>query len=157
MNHSTPGLPVHHQLPELLKLVSIESVIPSKHLILCHPLLLLPTIFSSIRVFSNELALCIRWPKYWSFSISPSSVSNSTSWLLSSGTQRSEHMLKLQSHSKNTVLSHPDFKPRFSIFIIIYRWIRDNLKFRKNFSHSCDKTGSQPKLEKNQNITIPFY
>ena len=57
-----------------LKLMSIELVMPSNHLILCHPLLLLPSIFPSIRVFSNESALCIRWPKYWSFSfnISPS-------------------------------------------------------------------------------------
>ena len=52
------------------KPMSIESVIPSNHLILCHPLLLLPLIFPSIRVFSNESALCIRWPKYWSFSLS---------------------------------------------------------------------------------------
>ena len=50
--------------------MSIESVVPSNHLILCHPLLLLPSIFPIIRVFSNELALCIRWPKYWSFSFS---------------------------------------------------------------------------------------
>ena len=59
----------------LLKFMSIESVMPSNHLILCHPLLLLPSIFPSIRVFSNELVLLIRWPKYWSFSfnISPSS------------------------------------------------------------------------------------
>ena len=56
----------------LLKLMSIESVMPSNHLILCHPLLLLPSIFSSIRIFSNESALPIRWPKYFSFSISPS-------------------------------------------------------------------------------------
>ena len=58
----------------LLKLRSIESVMPSNHLILCHPLLLLPSIVPSIRVFSNESALYIRWPKYWSFSfnISPS-------------------------------------------------------------------------------------
>ena len=56
----------------LLKLMSIESVMLSNHLILCHPLLLLPSIFPSIRVFSNELALRIRWPKYWTFSISPS-------------------------------------------------------------------------------------
>ena len=57
-----------------LKLTSIESVMPSNHLILCHPLLLLPSIFPSVTVFSNESALCIRWPKYWSFSfnISPS-------------------------------------------------------------------------------------
>ena len=53
--------------------MSIESVIPSNHLILCHPFLLLPSIFPSIRVFINELALPIRWPKHWSFSISPSS------------------------------------------------------------------------------------
>ena len=58
----------------LLKLMSIGSVIPSNHLILCHPLLLPPSIFPSIRVFSNESVLCIRWPKYWRFSfrISPS-------------------------------------------------------------------------------------
>ena len=58
----------------LLKLMSIESVMPSNHLILCHPLLLLPSIFPSISVFSSEMALCIKWPKYWSFrlSISPS-------------------------------------------------------------------------------------
>ena len=70
MNHSTPGLPVHHQL----KLMSIESVMPSSHIILCHPLLLLPPIPPSIRVFSNASALCMRWLKYWSFSfsISPS-------------------------------------------------------------------------------------
>ena len=54
----------------LLKLISIESVMPSNHLILCHPLLLLPSIFPSIRIFSNESALRMRWPKYWSFSIS---------------------------------------------------------------------------------------
>ena len=58
----------------LLKLISIESVMPSNHLILCHPLLLLPSVFPSIKLFSNESVLQIRWPKYWSFSfsISPS-------------------------------------------------------------------------------------
>ena len=70
MNHSTPGLPVHHQLPELLRLTSIESVMPSSHLILCRPLLLLLPIPPSIRVFSNESTLRMRWPKYWSFSFS---------------------------------------------------------------------------------------
>ena len=55
----------------LLKLISVESVMPSSHLILCHPLLLLPSIFPSIMVFYNESALRVRWPKYWSFSISP--------------------------------------------------------------------------------------
>ena len=60
MDHSTPGLPVHHQLPEFTQLMSFESVMPSNHVILCRPLLLLPSIFPSIRVFSNESALCIR-------------------------------------------------------------------------------------------------
>ena len=74
MDCSMPGLPVHHQLPDLLKLMSIELVMPSNHLMLCCPLLLPPSIFPSIRVFSNESALRIRWSKYWSFrfSISPS-------------------------------------------------------------------------------------
>ena len=68
MNCSKSCLPVHYQL------MFIESVMPSNHLILCHPLLLLPSIFPSIRVFSTESVLHIRWPKYWSFSfnISPS-------------------------------------------------------------------------------------
>ena len=70
MNHSTPGLPVHHQLPEFTRLTSIESVMPSSPLILCRPLLLLPPIPTSIRVFSNESTLRMRWPKYWSFSFS---------------------------------------------------------------------------------------
>jgi len=69
MNRSMPGLPVHHQLSEF-RLTSIESVMPSNHLILCHPLLLLPLIPPSIRVFSNESTLHMRWPKYWSFSFS---------------------------------------------------------------------------------------
>ena len=71
-----PGFfPTLRNLPEFLKFMSTESVTPSNHLILCHPLLLPPSIFPSIRVFSNESALSIRWPKYWSFSfsISPSS------------------------------------------------------------------------------------
>ena len=73
MDRSMPGLPVHHSW-SLPKLMSIESVMLSNHLILCCPLLLLPSIFPSIRVFSNESVLRIRWPKYWSFSfsISPS-------------------------------------------------------------------------------------
>ena len=65
-----PVFPVHHQIWSLLKLMTIESVMPFNHLILCLPLLLLPSIFSSIRVFSNESVLCIRWPKGWSFSFS---------------------------------------------------------------------------------------
>ena len=68
MDCSTPGFPIHHQLPEC-DWESIESVMPSNHLILCHSLLL-PSVFPSIRVFSKESVLCIRWPKYWSFSFS---------------------------------------------------------------------------------------
>ena len=67
---STPGLPVHNQLQSLLKFLSIELVMPLNHLILCCPLPLLPSIFPSIRVFSKESVLPIRWPKYWSFSFS---------------------------------------------------------------------------------------
>ena len=71
---STSGFPVLHHLPELPKLVSIKSVMPSNNLILCHPLFLQPSIFPSIRVVSNESALHISWPKHWCFSfiISPS-------------------------------------------------------------------------------------
>ena len=77
-----PGFPVHHQLRSLLKLMSIESVMPSNHLILCCPLLLRPSFFPSIRVFSNESVLHIRWPKDWSFSFSIS-PSNEYSGLIS--------------------------------------------------------------------------
>ena len=74
MNRSTPGLPVHHQLPEFTQTHVHQVMMPSSHLILCRPLLLLPQIPPSIRVFSNESTLRIRWVKYWSFSfnISPS-------------------------------------------------------------------------------------
>ena len=74
MDCSTPGLPVHHQLPEFTQTHALESVMPSNHLIFSGPLLLPPLVFPSIRVFSNESALHIREPKYWSFSfnISPS-------------------------------------------------------------------------------------
>ena len=74
MDCSTLGLLVHHQLPELAQTHVHLSLMSSNHLILCHPLLLLPSIFPSIRVSSNESVLLIRWPKYWSlsFSISPS-------------------------------------------------------------------------------------
>ena len=111
-----PGFPVHHQLLELTQLMSIEWVMPSNHLILCHPLLSPPSIFPSIRVFSNESALHIRWPKYWSFSfnISPS---NEYSGLISfrmdcldlcevQGTLKS----LLQHHSsKASILQHSAF------------------------------------------------
>ena len=68
MNCSTPGLPVHHHLPEFTRTHILKSVMPSSDLIFGHPLLLLSPISPSIRVFSNESTLCKRWPKYWSFS-----------------------------------------------------------------------------------------
>ena len=88
MNRSMSGLPVHYQLRSLPKLMSIEFVMPSSHLLLCRPLLLLPPIPPSIRVFSNELTLCMRWPKCWSFSLSispsnehPGLISFRMNWL----------------------------------------------------------------------------
>ena len=94
-----------------LKLMPIESVMPSSHLILCRPLLLLPSIFPSIRVFSNESALCIRWPKYWSFSfnISPSSehaglVSFRMDWLDLLAVQGTLESLLQHHSSKASVL-----------------------------------------------------
>ena len=88
MNRSRPGLPVHHQLSEFTQTQSIESVMPSSHLILGRPLLLLPPIPPSIRVFSNESTLRMRWPKYWSFSFSispsnehPGQISFRMDWL----------------------------------------------------------------------------
>ena len=81
MDCSTPGFPVHQSSQSLVKLTFIESVTLSNHLILCHPLLL-PSVLPSIRVFSNESVLCIRWPKYWSFSFS-NSPSNEYSGLIS--------------------------------------------------------------------------
>ena len=90
MDCSTPGFPVHHQHLELARLMSIKLVMSLKHLILCHPFLLLPSIFPSISIFSNKSVLCIRWPKYWSFSfnISPSNeysglISFRIDWFLS--------------------------------------------------------------------------
>ena len=103
----------------LLKLMSIESVMPSKHLILCHPLLLLPSIFPNIRVFSNESALRIRRPKYWSFSftISPS---NKYSALISFGIDWLD-LLAVQGTLKS-LLQHHSSKasvPQCSAFFIV--------------------------------------
>ena len=107
----------------LPKLMSTESVMPSYHLILCSPLLLLPSVFPSIRVFSNESALCIRWPKYWSFSfnISPSNehpglMSFRVDWL---------DLLAVQGTLKN-LLQHHSSKPwtlQCSAFFIVHSHI----------------------------------
>ena len=113
MNHSRPGLPVHHHSWSPPKPVSIMSVIPSNHLILCHPLLRLPSIFPSIRVFSNESALHIRWPKYCSFSfnISPSNehpglISFRMDWLDILSVQRK--CKNTQKETEDTVFNRSD-------------------------------------------------
>ena len=99
-----------------LKLMTFESVMPSNHLILCHPLLLLPSIFPSIRVFSNEWAVRIRWPKYWSFSfsISPSKeyselISFRIDWFDLLAVQRTLKSLLQHHSSKASVLWHSAF------------------------------------------------
>ena len=116
MDCSTPGFPVHHQPSwSLPKLTSIRLVMPSNHLILYHPLLLLPSIFPNIGVFSKESVLPIRWPKYWNFSFSISS-SNEYSGLISfrmdwldllaaQGTLKS----LLQQHSSKASIVRPSF------------------------------------------------
>ena len=113
MNCSTPGLPVHHQLPSSLRLTSIESVMPFSHLILCRPLLLLPPIPPSIRVFSNESTLRMRWPKYWSFSFSiipskehPGLISFRMDWLELLAVQETLNSL-LQHHSSKASILRP--------------------------------------------------
>ena len=115
MDYSMPGFPVLHHHWSLLKLKSIEVVMPCNHLILCHPLLLLPSIFPSTRVFPNESALRIRRPNYWSFSfsISPNEYSGLISFRIDSfdllvvqGTLKS----LLQHHSsKASILQHSTF------------------------------------------------
>ena len=119
MNRSMPGLPVHHQLLESTKPMSIVLIMPSNHLILCHPLLLLPSVFPSIQVFSNESAFHIRRPKYCSFSFytSPSNqhpglISFRMDWL---------DLLAVQGTLKS-LLQHHSWKasiPQCSAFFIV--------------------------------------
>ena len=113
----------------LLKLISVESVMPSKHLILCRPLLLLPSIFPSIRVFSNESALHIRWSKYWSFSFSIS-PSNEYSGLISFRIDRFD-LLGVQGTLKSLFQHHSSKASdlRCSAFLMVL------------FSHPCMTTG----------------
>ena len=119
MNHSTPGLPVHHKLRSPPKTISIESVMPSNHLILFRPLLV-PSIFPSTRVFSSKLGLHIRWPKYWSFSfnISPSNehpglISFSMDWLDLLAVQGTLKSLLQHHSSKASILLCSAFFPFF--------------------------------------------
>ena len=113
MNCSTPGLPAITNSQSSLRLMSIQSVMPSSHLILCRPLLLLPPIPPSIRVFASESVLRLRWPKYWSFSISPSNehsglISFRMDWL---------DLLAVQGTLKNLLQYHSSkasLRPRWS-------------------------------------------
>ena len=117
MDRSTPGVSLSNTNSQsLLKLMSIEPVMPSNHLILHHPLLL-PSIFPSIRVFSNESVLRIRWPKYWSFSFNIS-LSNEYSGLISFGwtgwiSLQSKGLLRV--FSNITVQKHQFFGAQFSL------------------------------------------
>ena len=107
----------------LHKLMSVELVMPSNHLILCYPLLLLPSIFPSIRVFSNESVLCIRWPKYWSLSLAPVLPMNIQDWfslgltvltfLLSKGLSRGFSSTTIQKHQLFS--TQPSLGPNFQI------------------------------------------
>ena len=119
---ATPWTAAHEASPSIisfwsvLKLISTELVMPSNHLILCHPLLLPPSIFPSIRVFSNESVLCIRWPKYWSFSfsISPSNgysglISYRMDWLDLLAVQGTLKSLLQHHSSKASILLHSVF------------------------------------------------
>ena len=112
MNCSKPGFPITISW-SLLKLMSSESVMPSNHLILCRPVLL-PSIFPRIRVFSNESVLHIRWPKYWSFSISPSSeysglISSRIDWFNLLAVQGTLKSLLQHHSSKASILWHSAF------------------------------------------------
>ena len=116
MNCSTPGLPVHHQLPGFTETMSIESVMPSSHLILCRPLLLLPPIPPSIRVFSNESTLCMRWPKDWSLSFSiipskeiPGLISFRMDWL---------DLLALKQHKSLLIMEGKCLKCRYHELVV---------------------------------------
>ena len=168
MNHSTPGLPVHHQLPESIQThvhwVS-DAIQPP---ILCCPLLLLPPIFPSIRAFSNESVLCIRWPKYWSFSfnISPSNehpglISFRMYWLDLLAVQGTLKSLLQHHSSKSSILwcsvffivqlSHPYMTTRKTIALTIrpfrLHWkTRGNLVFPISPAFSFSLTHCLPVL-----------
>ena len=116
MNRSTPGPLSINNSQSLLRLTSIESVMPSNQFILCNPLFLLPSIFPSIRVFSNQLVLLIRWPKYWSFrfNISPSSensglISFRMDWMDLLAVQGTLKSLLQHHSSKASILRHSPF------------------------------------------------
>ena len=131
MNHSMAGLPVHHHL----RLTSIESMMPSSHLILGHPLLLLPPIPPSIRVFSNESPLHARWPKYWSFSFSiipskehPGLISFRMDWL---------DLLAVQGTLKNLHQHHSSKASVLALSLLYGSTLTSVRNFWKNPSLDC--------------------
>ena len=147
MDCSTPGFPVHHQTRSLLKLMSIESLMPSNHLILCRPLLLPPSIFPSNRVFSNESALRIRWPKYWSlsFNISPSNehsglISFRMDWLDLLAVQGTLKSLLQHHSSKASIHVNVWQKPQY------FKVISLQLKLFNSFFLTTEPAG-KPKLK----------
>ena len=116
MNCSTPGLPVHHQFPEFTQTHVHVLVMPSSHLILCHPLFLLPPTPPSISIFSNESTFRMRWPKYWSFSFSiipskeiPGLISFRMDWLDLLAIQGTLRSLLKHHSSKASILWHSAF------------------------------------------------
>ena len=142
MDCRTPGFPVHHQLLELTQTHSIEAVMPCNHLILHRPLLLPPSIFPSIRVFSNEPVPCIMWPKYWSFSFSispPNEYSEGILFPLGCTAWISLHYKGLSRvFSNTTVQKHQFFSTQLSFFkkIIYFNWSLITLHYYCGFCHT---------------------
>ena len=149
MNCSTPGLPIHHQLPEFTQLTSIESLMPSSYLILCRPLLHLPPIPPSIRVFSNESTHHMRWPKYWSFSFSiipskehPGLISFRMDWLDLLAVQGTLKILPQHHSSEASILwcsafftvqlSHPYMTTRKTIALTRWTFVSKEMSLLLN-------------------------
>ena len=121
---ATPGFPVLHYFLEFVQTHEFELVMLSNHLILCHPLLLLPSVFPSIRVFSNESALCITWPKYWSFSFSIS-PSNEYSRVISFRIDWLNKNTKNQKSTRRWV-GHFPFYYYFLLFVVMIPYTTTN-------------------------------
>ena len=132
MDYSIPGFPVLHYLLEFAQ-TRVHWVMPSNHVILCHPFLLLLSIFPSIRVFSNESALCIRWPKYWSFSFSISLPVNIQDWfplgLTGLISLKSKGLSRVFTNA--TVQKHQFFSTQISLWSNshIHTWLLENHSF----------------------------
>ena len=153
LQHSRLPCPLFTTSQSLLRFTSIESVMPSHHLILCHPLLLFPSIFPSIRVFSSESLLCIRWPKYWSFSISPSYecsglISCRIDWFDLLAAQRTCKSLLQHYCSKASILqcsaffmvqlSHPCMTTRKIIALTVLTFVGKVLSLLFNILHGSN-------------------